>query len=770
MVLSKKGWLLLLTILLVGKGLNAQQKFTIRGRITDAKTGEDLVGVTIFTNDHSFGTVTNTYGFYSLTLSQGDYVLNYSYVGYRAISQKVELDGNQTINIPLDLEETDLEEVVVTAEKRDQNLTSTDMGVEKLNMKHISKIPVLFGEKDVLKTIQLLPGISTASEGGSGFSVRGGSIDQNLILLDEATIYSASHLMGFFSIFNSDAIKDMTIYKGGIPANYGGRAASVLDISMREGNMKSFTASGGIGLISSRLTLEGPLTKDKASFMLAGRRSYADLIAKGAGMIDSDTDLYFYDVNAKVNYKINDNNRVFLSAYLGKDDFGVDDLGMDWGNTTGTIRWNHLFSPKLFSNTTFIYSEYDYGFNLGDDGSMASGINDWNFKEDFTRYVNPRNTLKFGLGSTYHTFNNGEFYFDDNTISDIVIPEKYALESGVYLTSHQKINARLSADYGLRLGLFQQFGEGYNYTYNDDNEVESEQYYGAGEVMSSYSSLEPRIAFNYRVNQKASIKVSYNRMVQFLHMLSNSTSGQPTDTWMPSTALVKPTKVNQYSLGFFRNFNSNKYEFSIESYYKQMIKVSDYEDGTDVMLNEDIEAYILQGEGRSYGMEFYIKKKYGKLNGWLSYTLARTEKKIDGINNGEWYNSTYDKTHDLSIVGSYEMSKRISLSANWVYYTGNSVTFPTGSYTFDGKVYPYYTSRNKDRMPDYHRLDVSVHLNSKNKKRLQSSWDFSIYNLYNRKNAYTIEFRESSENTGETEAVKIYLFGMIPSVTWNFKF
>jgi hypothetical protein len=770
MILTKKAWLLLLTILFVGNALSAQQKFTIRGRITDAKTGEDLVGVTIFTDDHSAGTATNTYGFYSLTLSQGKYQINYSYLGYRTIRQEVILNGNLTINMPLDLEGTDLEEVVVRAEKRDQNLTSTDMGVEKLNMKHISKIPVLFGEKDVLKTIQLLPGISTASEGGSGFSVRGGSIDQNLILLDEATIYSASHLMGFFSIFNSDAIKDMTIYKGGIPANYGGRAASVLDISMREGNMKDFNASGGIGLISSRLTLEGPLNKDKASFMLAGRRSYADLMAKGAGIIDSGTDLYFYDVNAKLNYKINDNNRVFLSAYIGKDDFGVDDLGMDWGNTTATIRWNHLFSPKLFSNTTFIYSEYDYGFNLGDDGSMSSGINDWNFKEDFTWYVSPLNTLKFGLGAAYHTFNNGEFYFDDNTISDIVIPEKYALESGVYLTNHQKINTRLSADYGLRLGLFQQFGEGYNYTYDDNNEVVSEKYYGSGSVMSSYSSLEPRIALNYRVNKKTSLKVSYNRMVQFLHMLSNSTSGQPTDTWMPSTALVKPTKVNQYSLGFFRNFNENKYEFSIESYYKKMIKVSDYEDGTDVMLNEDIEAYILQGEGRSYGAEFYIKKKYGKLNGWLSYTLAKTEKRIDGINNGEWYNSTYDKTHDLSIVGSYEMSKRFSLSANWVYYTGNSVTFPTGSYTFDGKVYPYYTSRNKDRMPDYHRLDVAVHLNSKNKKRMQSSWDFSIYNLYNRKNAYTIEFRESSENSGETEAVKIYLFGMIPSVTWNFKF
>lgn len=761
--------LIIITLALLHQA-QAQKKHTLSGKVTDESTGEDLIGVTIYSSDQSVGTTTNTYGFYSLTLPEGEHTINYSYVGYETIYKEVNFTKDHVINIDLKLSETNLQEVVVYGEKADHNITSTDMGVDKLDMKTISKIPVLFGEKDILKTIQLLPGISSTSEGGNGFSVRGGSIGQNLILLDESPVYSASHLMGFFSVFNADAIKGMTVYKGGIPANYGGRASSVLDIAMRDGNTKDFTASGGIGLISSRLTLEGPIAEDKASFILSGRRSYADILAKGAGFIDNGTNLYFYDVNAKVNYKLDDNNRIFLSGYFGKDDFGIDDMGVNWGNTTGTIRWNHLYSPKLFSNTTLIYSDYDFEFNLGDDGSMSSGINDLGFKEDFTWYLNPKNTLKFGLQTTHHSFNSGEFEFDDNTISNIAVPEKFALESAIYVSNHQKISPSLSADYGLRFGLFQQFGEGTNYTYNEDNEIIGSEYFESGEVMQSYSGLEPRIALNQRLNETSSVKASYNRTVQYLHMLSNSTSGQASDTWMPSTALVEPTTVNQYSIGYFRNFSDNKYEFSVESYYKQMNNISDYEDGTEIMLNEDIEAYILQGEGRSYGAEFYLKRKSGRLTGWLSYTLAKTENKIDGINNGQWYNSTYDRTHDISLVGSYQLTDRVSLSANWVYYTGNAVTFPSGQYEFDGTIYPYYTARNEYRMPDYHRLDVAIHLESRNKKRVKSSWDFSIYNLYNQKNAYTIDFVESDDNPGETEAVMTYLFGIIPSITWNFKF
>ncbi|MBI9061334.1 MAG: TonB-dependent receptor [Marinilabiliaceae bacterium] len=758
--------------MMVAKGntVLGQNKFTLSGKVTEEATGEDLIGVTIYTANQTTGTMTNTYGFYSLTLPEGEYSISYSFIGYTTQTRQITLNQDQVVNMSLNTTQTDLEEIVVKAEKKDDNLTATRMGVEKLDMKEVGKLPVLFGERDVLKTIQLMPGISSVSEGGNGFSVRGGSIDQNLILLDEAPVYSASHLMGFFSVFNADAIKGMTVYKGGIPANYGGRASSVLDISMRDGNNKDLSVSGGLGLISSRLTLEGPIIEDKMSFIVSGRRSYADLLAKGTGFIDSGTDLYFYDLNAKLNYKINDNNRIFLSGYFGQDDFGFDDMGMGWGNTTGTLRWNHLFSSKLFSNTTAIYSKYNYDFDLGDDGSMASGINDVSFKQDFTWYANPENTVKFGLESTYHTFKPGEFLFDDVAITDIQVDEKQALESAVYITNAQKITPKLSADYGLRLSLFNQFGEGTNTTYDADNNIINRDYFESGEVMQSYYGVEPRVSLNYRLDTKNSLKASYNRTSQYLHMLSNSTSGQPTDTWMPSTYNVEPTTVNQYSLGYFRNFLDNTFEFSVETYYKSLNDITDYKDGTDVMLNENIESYILQGDGRSYGAEFYLKKKYGKLTGWISYTLSRTENKIDGINNGDWYASAYDKTHDLSIVASYQLSPRLSLSANWVYYTGNAVTFPSGKYEYDGNQIAYYTERNGYRMPDYHRLDLNLHLEGKGNKRIKSSWDFSLYNTYNQMNAYTIDFRESETNPGTTEAVKTSLFGIIPSVTWNFKF
>lgn len=749
---------------------SAQEKHTISGEVIDAATGEALIGVTIYTADKTTGTMTNTYGFYSLTLPAGEQSIFYSFVGYETQQRQINLVSDQTIKIQLKINETALSEVVVSAEKKDKNIAVTQMTGEKLDMKTIDKLPVLFGERDVLKTIQLLPGISTVSEGGNGFSVRGGSIDQNLILLDEAPVYSASHLMGFFSVFNADAIKGMTVYKSGIPANYGGRAASVLDITMRDGNMKKIQGSGGIGLLASRLTLEGPIIEDKMSFIVSGRRSYADIIAKGANQIESGTKMYFYDLNAKLNYKINDNNRLFLSGYFGKDDFGFEDMGMDWGNTTATLRWNHLFSAQLFSNTTLLYSEYDYGFNFGDNGSMKSGIKDVSIKQDFTWYSNPQNTLKYGLNATYHTFYPGEFLFEDNSISDIKVAEKQALESSMYISNEQKIGSKLIFDYGLRTSMFNQFGKGENITYDDDNNIIDREYFDKGEIMQSYYGLEPRLGINYRYSSNSSLKASYNRMVQYLHLMSNSTSGQPTDTWTPSTFNIEPTTVNQYSVGYFRNFMDNTFEFSTETYYKTMNNISDYKDGTQVMLNEDIESYILQGEGRSYGLEFYLKKKYGDFTGWVSYTLSKTENKIEGINNGEWYDSSYDKTHDVSVVTSYQFTPRLSVSANWIFYTGNAVTFPSGKYEFDGYQVPYYTERNGYRMPDYHRLDLNIHLEGKGKRRIKSSWDFSLYNLYNRMNAYTINFRESESNPNVTEAVKLSLFGIVPSVTWNFKF
>jgi hypothetical protein len=747
------------------------QNYTISGNITDATSGEDLIGATVFIKSTSTGTTANTYGFYSLSLPKGKQIVSFSFIGYKTIIREVTLNKDMTINIQLRPDETLLDEVVISVEGEDENIRSAVMGVEKLDINQIEKIPVLFGEKDILKTIQLLPGISATSEGSSGFSVRGGSPDQNLILLDEAPVYNASHLMGFFSVFNADALKGVTVYKGGIPAKYGGRASSVLDITMKDGNNKKLSVSGGIGLISSKLTVEGPIIKDKMSFIVSGRRTYADLIAQLTGFLDDDMSLYFYDLNAKLNYKLNDNNRIFLSGYFGKDvtRFGSS-MGMDWGNTTGTIRWNHLFSSKLFSNTTFIYSNYDYSFKAGDNVEMGSGIEDLGFKQDFSWFLNPENTIKFGLNTTHHSFNPGVLTFENEDSQEIVLEKKQALESAVYISNSQKIGRRLSAEYGLRLSMFNQIGPGWANTFNDNNEKTDSVFYEKGKLMQSYFEYEPRISFSYLLNETSSVKASYNRMAQYLHLLSNSTSGQPTDTWMPSSTNLKPQVVNQYSLGYFKNFDDNKFEFSVEGYFKTMDNVADYEDGTDILLNENIEAYILSGIGRSYGLELFFKKKYGKFTGWISYTLSRTERKIDGINHDNWYPAKYDKPHDLSVVGIYQLNKRLSISATWIYYTGNAVTFPSGKYEYEGNQIPYYTERNGYRMPNYHRLDLNLHLDGKAKKRFQSSWDFSIYNAYNRYNAYSITFQESETVPGATEAVKLSLFGIVPSISWNFKF
>lgn len=754
----------------IGMMANAQQSYTLSGTLSDNQTGEVLIGAALFERDLKTGTVTNTYGFYSLTLPEGKHKIEISYVGYQNMIYEIDLKEDVTMNFKMKPRTTDLKEIVVNAKRLDDNISSTQMGVERIDMKEIEKMPVLLGEKDILKTIQLMPGISTTSEGGSGFSVRGGKIDQNLILLDEAPVYSGSHLMGFFSVFNSDAIKNVSVYKGGIPAKYGGRGSSVVDISMKEGNNQNLSMAGGIGLISSRLAVEGPIIKDKMSFIVSGRRTYLDLLAKSVGALESGTTIYFYDLNTKVNYKLNDKNRIMLSGYFGEDKFGFNGRGMNWSNSTGTLRWNHIFNSKLFSNTSLIYSKYDYGFNLGPGITMSSGIENVAFKQDMSWYTNPNNNIKFGVNATYHTFNPGELLTGESSREQIVLGKKKALESAVYISNNQKINEYLSADYGLRYSSFLQMGEGWEYSYNENNERVDSKYYEANEIIQSYANFEPRVSVNYRLSEKSSIKASYNYMAQYLHLLSNSTSGQPTDTWIPSSSNVKPLTVAQYSAGYFRNFQDNKYEFSIEMYYKDMDNLTDFQDGTDILLNENIEAYILSGKGRSYGTEFFLKKTQGRFTGWISYTLSKTENKIDQINNNNWYSSKLDKTHDVSVVGSYELSKRLSLSATWIYYTGNAVTFPSGKYTFDNRSLSYYTERNGYRMPDYHRLDLNLHLKGKKREKFETSWDFSLYNAYHRLNAYSISFQESETTPGVTEAVKMSLFGIVPSISWNFKY
>lgn len=754
--------------------LFGQKNHTISGKITDHKTGEDLIGVAVVALELTTGAITNTYGFYSLSIPVGSYKIQYSYMGYNIQTLAIKLNSDQTIDIELEPTSISLNEVVVSSVKRDKNITSANMGVEKINMKDIESIPVLFGEKDILKTIQLLPGISSSSEGNSGFNVRGGSMDQNLILLDEATVYSPSHLMGFFSVFNSDALKSATIYKGGIPAKYGGRASSVLDISMNNGNSKELCGSLGVGLISSRLTIETPVIKDKISVCVSGRRAYADWIAKKAApetIVSDDMQLYFYDLNAKVSYTINGKNRLFFSGYWGNDFFVYnEDIGSSWGNKTGTLRWNHFFSNKLFSNTSLIYSKYNYGFNLGrDDLVFSSGIEDFSFKEDITLYLNPRNTLKFGIKLTHNTFHPGIISGSSLETADYILEKKKGIESGIYILNEQKIAKKMSVEYGLRLSNFSHLGPGWQYTYNNSNQPVDSSYYKRDEIAQAFNCLEPRLSVNYKVKANSSFKFSYNRMSQYLNLLSNNTSGIPTDIWMPASNNLKPLNVDQVSMGFFRNFLDNSIETSIEVYYKHIQNKADYEDGAEILFNKHVESQILLGAGQSYGIEFYLKKKYGKFTGWTSYTLSRTENKIDGINVHNWYPVKYDKTHDLSIVGTYKIFSKIALSAVWSYSTGNAVTFPTGKYELNGKLVPYYSERNGYRMPDYHRLDMSLSIQGNKTDRFESSWDFSVYNVYNRHNAYSIKFKEN-ETTGNSEAVRLSLFGIVPSISYNLKF
>ncbi len=754
--------------------LCAENSFSLRGVVTDAETGEDLIGAAVAVEDMSAGAFTNSYGFYSITLPEGKYTIIYSFIGYEAQKKNISLNKNTLLNVELEQTTIGLEEVTISAERKDKSLTSTRMSVTKLNIKDISVMPVLFGEADILKTIQLLPGISTASEGSTGFNVRGGANDENLILLDEATVYSPSHLLGFVSVFNSNALNDVRVYQGGFPAYYGGRASSVIDVQMNNGNNKEFSGNAGIGLVSSRLTLEGPIVKDRMSFILSGRRSYADLILKSLPLdiIPDNTQLYFYDFNAKVNYKINENNRIFLSGYFGSDVFGFKDvLGTSWGNRTGTFRWNHLFSEKLFSNLSLIYSDYEYGFRLGEDAYMRSGILNFSLKEDLSYFPDPDNTLRMGFQADRYRFNPGELVTGaDSSDFRIILEERYAAEIAAYISNEQQISPLLSAEYGLRISAFAQTGPGTVYDYDDNNQIVDSASYSGGEIIEHYINPEPRLSLNYRLTDKISLKTSYNRMVQNLHILSNSTSGQVTDVWLPSTKYIRPLIVNQLAMGYFHNFDDNNIETSVEAYYKYIANVADFEDGTNIMLNEKIEAQILSGKGRSYGIEFYIKKKFGDLSGWISYTLSRTEQAIEGINLGECYPAKYDRTHDLSIVLNYRFNERLSLSGTWVYYTGNAVTFPIGQYMIDDQIVPYYTERNGYRMPDYHRLDLNLHLDNSGRGRFASSWDFSLYNAYNRYNAYSIYFRESENDPGAREAVQVTLFGIVPSVTYNISF
>ncbi len=755
------------------------QNYTISGYVEDANNGEDLLYSTIFVKEINRGFSTNQYGFYSISLKKGTYNLEFSYTGYKKMTKKVKLDKNINLNISLQSNDLQIKEVIVKGKNSDQNVKSTEISTIDLNMKETKKIPVIFGEQDIMKIFQLMPGVSPSSEGSSGFYVRGGDFDQNLILLDEAPVYNASHLLGFFSVFNSDAISDVKMYKGGIPARYGGRLSSVTDIRMKNGNSKHWDAAGGIGIIASRLTVEGPIIKNKSSLIISGRRTYADLIVKNIKKDYKDLTLYFYDLNIKTNYQFSSKDRMFISGYFGRDVFGLKSFGFNWGNKTATLRWNHIFNNKIFMNTTAIYSDYDYGFKaefFKNVINFGAGIYDYNVKQDYTWYVNTQNNIRFGWQSIYHNFKPMSFRVveknpDDtlNALKDTSLVPMYALENFVYLSNEQKIGKRLTIYYGLRFTLFNNIGPYDSKTYNDKEEIIKTVHHDSNEFFHNYKDFEPRINMTFLLNQTSSLKASYNRTVQNLHLLSNSTSSSPTDMWMPSTEIIKPEKGDQWSVGFFKNFADNKFEFSIETFYRKLYNQVDLKDGAQVLFNPDIEAQIVIGKGRAYGGEFLFRKKTGKFTGWISYTLLKSQRKFNEINNGQWFSARQDRTNDISVVATYQIFPKLNISASWVYYTGDAVTFPVGKYYVDGVLMNLYSGRNADRMPDYHRLDIGVTWTIKDNKKFYSELNFSVYNAYNRKNAYTITFKEN-ETTGQTEAERLALFGIVPSITWNFKF
>lgn len=782
---------------LVAQGAVAQSKYTISGYLKDASNGEALVGASVYVKETGSGLSTNVYGFYSITIPASTYTLEYSYMGYQKIVKQVTLDKDQRLDVELQSDSEQLQEVVVIGETDQARVQSVEMSTVKLDIKTIKKIPAFLGEVDVIKSLQLLPGVSTVGEGASGFNVRGGSVGQNLILQDEAPVYNSSHMLGFFSAFNPDAVKETKLYKGAIPSRYGGRLASILDIRMKEGNMKEYETTGGIGSIFSRLSFEGPIVKDKGSFIISGRRSYIDVLARPfVDILKDGGALNFYDLTAKVNYTVNPKNRVYLSGYFGRDNFYFDsNQGFDWGNATATVRWNHLFNDKLFLNITGVFSKYDYQLQFGDDDRnrfrWSSSISNFIAKPEFSYFINDNNELSFGAEVIYYSFkpanatgvSNGEF-------TDISLDKKYNLESSVYASNNQKINSTWSVEYGLRFSNFQSLGPGIVYTYGDTipgkrKPVIDEKRYKNGETISTYNNLQPRVSLKAKVTEESSIKASYNRMVQYLHLISNTTASNPLDVWTPTSNSIKPEIADQFALGYFRNLNlEHQWEVSVEGYYRLTDNQIDYIDGADLLINRYIDGDLLSGKGRAYGLEFYVQKKTGRLNGWVSYTVGRTELQVNGINHGNWYPARYDQLHNLKVAAFYDINARWSMSADFVFVSGTPTTFPTSRYVVQGVLIPYNAdgSRNNVRLPSYNRLDISFRMegkrfNKKGKERKNHDyWVFSVYNVYGRKNPFSIYFSQSSDRAIagqplQSQATQLSIIGSpIPAVSYNFTF
>lgn len=762
----------LLTFLALG-----QKKVTISGTIKDASTGETLIGASVRIKElPQSGTSSNSFGFYSLSAPEGDYTLVYTYVGYETQVKSIAMHKTQVIDVKLAAKGTLTEVVISSNRPNNDQIVSPQMGVEKLNMAQINKVPVVLGEKDILKTIALMPGVKSAGEGNTGFYVRGGSSDQNLILLDGAPVYNASHLFGIFSTFNSDAVKGVDIYKGGMPAEYGGRLSSVLDVTMNDGNSKNFTVQGGLGLIASRIKVEGPIDSGKGSFMVSARRTYIDVFTKlSKDSTVKGSSLYFYDLNAKFNYHFDSNNAIFVSGYFGKDVIGLDNIfGTNWGNKTATIRFNHIFNPKLFSNTSLIYSNYNYviqSFESNNSFEATSKINDLDFKEDFQYNASSNHLVKFGVDIIHHAIAPGNISSSTNTVNDINVEQRYGVESAAYISDEWKASNKLSILYGVRLSDFSLFGPGSFNTYDAAGVITSTKTYGSGNMVKNYFNPEPRLSASYQLDSVSSVKFSYNRNTQNIHLLTNSTTSSPTDLYVMSSNNIKPEIADQISTGWFRNFDDNQFEFSAEVYYKWLQNQINYKDGAELIANQDVESQLVYGSGRAYGLELFLKKKYGRFNGWIGYTLSKTEDKFAAINSGNYFAAPQDRPHDLSVVGIYQLTKRWSLSGAFVYSSGQAVTYPTGKYEVGGLTTFSYSGRDASREPAINRLDIGATLEGKQHKKYHSSWTFSIYNLYGSREPYSITFRDSKTVPNTTEAVETSIFATpIPSVTWNFKF
>ncbi len=773
----------LLLVLLPNTASAQNNKTTLNGYVRDATTGEELIGVTVYFPETKKGVVTNAYGFYSITVEKGSYVINFSYVGYNPVEKNLSLTNNQALNIELEPSVETMQEIVISADAADANVTDLAISTEKIDLAALKNMPSVFGEPDLIKMVQMMPGVITAGEGTSSYFVRGGSADQNLILIDEAPIYDPSHLFGYISVFNSDVIKESTLYKGGIPARFGGRLSSILDVRTKDGNNKKFGGKVSIGTLASKATIEGPIKKDKGSFLLSARRSYADVFLKMSG---NENSVYFYDVNAKVNWKQSNKDRFFAAAYFGRDAFDLGGVfGFDWGNKTGTIRWNHLFSEKLFSNTTFIASQFDYGLELKEPAlgfKWTSVINELSFKQHFNWFISPKNELDFGYNFIYRRFEPANFEptTESSIFTSTQLQKLYALDHSLYIGNKQTVSSKFSLVYGLRLSIFQNIGPGKVKTYEDPQnntrpKVVKVDTYDNLEPIINYINLEPRLSARYLINDISSVKFSYNRMVQNVHLISSGTVPLPFNTWNPSSVYLKPQIADQIAAGYFRNFKENMFAFSVEGFYKQMQNVTDFADNADIFFNEDLATEFRQGDSEAYGFEFQLKKNIGKFTGFINYTWSKSTRTIPDVNKGASFKSNHDRRHALNLLVSYLHSERWNFSSTFTYGTGRPITLPTGQYQYQSYNPSYITERNGYLLPDYHRLDFSAVLTPlKNKNRhIQTKWVFAIYNAYSRNNPFTLYARDKEADnkpTGEKEFVMIYLFPIVPSVTFNLSF